>query len=157
MQDNLVVGVDGSEGSRLALRWALKEAQYRGVAVKAVASWHWQGFDESLLETSGPQTARDHTRAMLDDIVDAVLAEGTGTPPTISREVVEGYPAEVLVQAAADADLLVIGSHGHSRLRHATLGSVGEACMQHATCPVVVVPLPHEMRRHAKRAEKVAH
>jgi len=53
---------------------------------------------------------------------------------------------EVLTTAAADADLLVLGSHGHGRLFHAVLGSVAEQCIRAAVCPVVVVPVPHEVK-----------
>jgi nucleotide-binding universal stress UspA family protein len=60
----------------------------------------------------------------------------------IALEVIEGRPGAALAAAAADADLLVIGSHGHSRSVHQLLGSVAEACIRTATCPVVVIPAP---------------
>lgn len=152
----IVVGVDGSEGSALALRWALDEAQSRGDSITAVATWQWLGTGEGVLDTSGLQTAQEFAVAGLDDAVDSALADWEGTPPDITRKVVQGRPADALLQAAEGADLLVVGSHGHGRLRHVTMGSVSEACMQKATCPVVVVPLPHHQRRHHKRADAMA-
>jgi nucleotide-binding universal stress UspA family protein len=58
---------------------------------------------------------------------------------------VEGRAADVLTTAARDADLLVLGSHGHSQVRHTVLGSVSEECVRKATCPVVVLPVPQLM------------
>lgn len=154
MQDHgIIVGVDGSEGGRLALRWALQEARYRGSTVTAIATWHWEAFDESLLQTTGPQVAHDHTAAQLESDIEAVIADCPENPPVI-REVVEGWPAEVLPEAAERAELLVLGSHGHSRLRHAALGSVSEACVQRAACPVVIVPLPHGGPTHGSSVRK---
>ncbi|MFC7481649.1 universal stress protein [Luedemannella flava] len=68
----------------------------------------------------------------------------------LALEAVEGRPARVLTKAAADADLLVVGSHGHNRLFRAVLGSVSEECVRAATCPVVVVPIPREEPAHPR-------
>jgi nucleotide-binding universal stress UspA family protein len=65
--------------------------------------------------------------------------ERAGVP--VTAEVVEGKPAEVLSAAARPADLLVLGSHGHGRMRHTVLGSVNEECVRKASCPVVVIPV----------------
>ncbi len=148
MSENLiVVGVDGSEGARRALRWALREASHRGTAVEAVTAWLWDDIDTAPIGPSNPENARERAVQMLDREVEQALAEWVTAPPTIAREVVEGRPAKVLVAAATDADLLVLGSHGHGRLYHVALGSVSESCIREATCPVVVVPIPHPEQR----------
>jgi nucleotide-binding universal stress UspA family protein len=148
MSENLiVVGVDGSEGGRRALRWALREASQRSSAVEAVTAWLWDDIDAVPIRPSNPQDARERAARMLDREVEQALAEWVTTPPTIAREVVEGRPVKVLVDAATDADLLVLGSHGHGRLHHVALGSVSESCIREATCPVVVVPVPHPGQR----------
>lgn len=157
-EHTIVVGVDGSEGSRLALRWALQEADYRGCTVKAVSSWHQVVFDESQLQAGGPDMAREHARTVMDHELEGILTEWSTTPPPVSREVAEGRASDVLIRAAADAELLVLGSHGHSHFHHFTLGSVSEACIEHATCPVVVVPLPHQAHgRHHDRRTNADH
>ena len=60
----------------------------------------------------------------------------------MAAEVIEGRPADVLAGASSAADLLVLGSHGHSRVRHTVLGSVSADCIRKAACPVVVIPVP---------------
>jgi nucleotide-binding universal stress UspA family protein len=70
------------------------------------------------------------------------LAERSGRTAEVATEVLEGRPADVLAAAGATADMLVLGSHGHSRVRHTVLGSVSEDCIRKAACPVVVIPVP---------------
>lgn len=148
MSENLiVVGVDGSEGGRRALRWALREAAHRGAAVEAVTAWMWDDIDARPIPPGNPREARERAVTLLEREVQEALTEWVTPPPTLAREVVEGRPVQVLVDAAADADLLVLGSHGHGRLHHVALGSVSEACIHQASCPVVVVPVPHPERR----------
>lgn len=148
MSENLiVVGVDGSDGGRRALRFALREAAHRGASVEAVTAWMWDDIDTAPITPANPHEARERAAAMLRQEVEQALAEWVTKAPSVAREVVEGRPVQVLVDAASDADLLVLGSHGHSRLHHVALGSVSEACIRQAGCPVVVVPVPHPQRR----------
>jgi nucleotide-binding universal stress UspA family protein len=132
----IVVGVDGSEGARRALDWAAKEAAGRGGALRAVIAWRWDG---------GTAVNPIEERKRATDLLDAELAALTarsGSALPVVGEVHEGRAAEVLTAAARSADLLVLGSHGHSRLQHTVLGSVSEECVRKATCPVVVIPVP---------------
>jgi nucleotide-binding universal stress UspA family protein len=86
------------------------------------------------------QAARDH----LDKLVDEALAELDGEAPEVVRTALPGAAAMTLVDIAADADLLVVGSHGRTGLRRLLIGSVASAVVQHAACPVVVIRLPEE-------------
>jgi nucleotide-binding universal stress UspA family protein len=135
----IVVGVDGTEGADRALRWAAGQAEARGGTVQAVMAWSWDGPS-----VAGPPVAT-HPSEVHEfaerTLAEAVQAVSVAHPATIATEAIEGRPATVLVRAAADADLLVLGSHGHGRLHHAVLGSVTEECVRAATCPVVVVPV----------------
>jgi nucleotide-binding universal stress UspA family protein len=138
----IVVGVDGSQGSRMALRWAVAEAHRSGGAVEAVTAWYWEGADGAMLAVTNPREQKQHADRISAAQVDAVIAEfGSGTP--IAREVVEGVPVRVLIEASQHARMLVLGSHGHSRLHHAVLGSVSDECARQARCPVVIIPVPH--------------
>jgi nucleotide-binding universal stress UspA family protein len=142
----IVAGVDGSEGGRRALEWAAREAAARGGAVQAVIAWSWDGMEYGPIAATYPGQESERARRVLDrEIQDLVARMGSSLP--IAAEVVEGRPADALSAAGRAADLLVLGSHGHSRVRHTVLGSVSEDCIRKATCPVVVIPVPVENRQ----------
>jgi nucleotide-binding universal stress UspA family protein len=137
----IVVGVDGSAEAKEALGWALGEARLRGAALRVVHAWQFPA-------TAGFAAAYDGEllNALRDDaeaLVDRLLAE-VGVPDSVKVEkaVVEGSAAQVLVEAAADADLLVVGSRGHGGFAGLLLGSVSQQCAHHASCPVVIVRGP---------------
>ena len=137
----IVVGVDGSDGGRRALDWAAGEAGARDSAVLAVTAWSWDGLEFGPVTATNPTEARERATRLLDDEIRALVAR-RGSHLPVASEVIEGSPADVLAEAARPADLLVLGSHGHSRVRHTVLGSVSEACVRKAPCPVVVIPVP---------------
>ncbi|GIE74670.1 universal stress protein [Actinoplanes philippinensis] len=137
----IVVGVDGSEGGRRALDWAATEATARGGAVRAVIAWSWNGLDYGPVAAVTP-TEEDALAAQVVAAEVDALAQRHGSRLAVTGEAIEGSPADVLTAVAHDADLLVLGSHGHSRVRHTVLGSVSESCIRKATCPVVVIPAP---------------
>ncbi len=142
----IVVGVDGSDGGRRALQWAVREAADRGGTVQAVAAWRWDlpggGLGVAAIERQG---SADSAR-----LAEEMLEHELGTVPSrvpVAIQTMEGRPAEVLAAATRNADLLVLGSHGHSRVWHTVLGSVAEECIRLAACPVVVIPVAHEVAR----------
>jgi nucleotide-binding universal stress UspA family protein len=143
---NIVVGVDGSEPSRRALRWAIEEAAMRRATVHAVYAWNPPLVPGSLgwvaLPTVDLDAARESAKELLDSAVEEV---GGDTEVEVGRAAVQGNAATVLLDAAADADLLVVGSRGHGGFAGLLLGSVGQQCAHHAACPVVIVP--HEQRQ----------
>ncbi|EWM10216.1 universal stress protein [Kutzneria sp. 744] len=140
----IIVGVDGSVASADALRWALDEARRRGAEVHVVTAWH---TDPPPVEGPPPmvgipyrtkEAARANALALQERIMDEVrgVAEGVA----VQRHMVGQWPPRALVHASADADLLVLGRHGHSWLAEKLLGSVAAYCLRHATCPVVITP-----------------
>jgi nucleotide-binding universal stress UspA family protein len=133
----IVVGVDGTDGGRRALVWALREAAARGGTVQAVISWRWD--TASTTESTDSLRARAE-RTLRDEIAAQRAAEPAETGVPVAEEVVEGRAAEVLCQVARDADLLVLGSHGHDRVYHTVLGSTAQEVVESAQCPVVVIP-----------------
>jgi nucleotide-binding universal stress UspA family protein len=140
-QHLIVVGVDGSEGGRRALEWAMREAGERGSAVQAVTAWSWDGVEFGPVLAMNPEEARQRATRMLDDEINALLPR-FGSHIPVAAEVIEGAPADVLGACSRSADLLVLGSHGHSSVRHTVLGSVSEKAVRKASCPVVVIPVP---------------
>jgi nucleotide-binding universal stress UspA family protein len=149
----IVVGVDGSDGGRRALDWAIGEADARGAAVEAVTAWSWDGLEFGPVTATNPQEAKERAVRMLDDEIRTLVARH-GSHLPIATEVVEGSPGAALARAGRSADLLVLGSHGHSRVRRTVLGSVSEECIREATCPVVVIPVPVPERNEAEPASR---
>lgn len=141
----IVVGVDGSEGSRRALAWALEEAAVRGSVVEAVVVWQSPYDLARNIEFSYPvDEGRLVERASerLTVAVAETVAETAAETAAVEVEpiVLEGDPAEALCARAAEADMLVVGSHGRGPVSGLLIGSVGTACAQHCLRPVVIVP-----------------
>jgi nucleotide-binding universal stress UspA family protein len=138
----IVVGVDGSEPSKQALRWAIEQATLSGATVEAVGAWEFQS--NFGWGTVAAVDAAELADACERTVVDAVTEVGGADPPVrIDSYIVRGHPANELVQQAKGADLLVVGSRGHGGFVGALLGSVSQHCVHHATCPVVVVRDQH--------------
>ena len=141
----IVVGVDGSAGSAEALHFALAEAKLRGAKLKAVTAWTltyvaapigmMAPIDEGLI----PEL-QENARAVLDKAIDDALGVTPGVE--VERAVLEGTPAQVLVEAAQGAELLVVGTRGRGGFAGLLLGSVSQQAAHHAPCPVVIVPHP---------------
>jgi nucleotide-binding universal stress UspA family protein len=135
----IVVGVDGSDGGRRALRWAIEEARRTGSTVAAVTAWYWDGVELDDAAVARPREQRAFAERISAREVNQVLAD-TEPGVALERRVVEGHPVTVLAEAARGARMLVLGSHGRSRVHQAVLGSTSESTVRHASCPVVVLP-----------------
>ncbi|MFF9481868.1 universal stress protein [Streptomyces sp. NPDC014733] len=137
----IVVGVDGSESSRAALAWAVRQAELTHATVNAVTAWEYPPLYGSL----GWLEAPDELRATLELSAGQALSDTVGsvvdprTGPRVETVVAYGTAAAVLLDAARGADLLVVGSRGRGGFSGALLGSVSRHCTAHAPCPVVVV------------------
>jgi nucleotide-binding universal stress UspA family protein len=146
----IVVGVDGSEGSVAALRFAIAEARARGSAVKAVTAWHVpliahgaaDGYAAHVPVRVEPTDYEQAAKETIERTLAAANGDATGVE--ITSVVRKGQAAEVLDDEAKTADLLVVGSRGRGGFTGLLLGSVSQQCAHHAPCPVVIVPHPHE-------------
>ena len=138
----VVVGLDGSDASRVALEQALAEAGLLGAEVTAVAAYlpasYWSDAYEVLLPPT--ERLREDAQRGAEAMVSAVVDAAHPAVP-VRTTAVEGSAGEVLVSAAEDADLLVVGGRGHGAIRGMLLGSVALHCVVHARCPVMVVPI----------------
>jgi len=140
----IVVGVDGSEPSRRALKWAAGQAQRTGAELNVVTTWEYPttfGWAPPYPPAFDPE---GDTRAALEETVNAVLGPEPSVPVRLT--VLEGHPAPVLTEQAEGAEMLVVGSRGHGAFMGMLLGSVSEHCASHASCPVVVVRHPEDMQ-----------
>lgn len=137
----IVVGVDGSDAGQRALDWAVGEAARRAAtgqsaSVQAITAYEY--LAGPMATGPGlPDPAADAER-----VIETAVARttSTGNGLTVTGRALRGTAGDVLGRAAAGADLLVVGSHGHSRIHTAVLGSVAESCVGAATCPVLVIP-----------------
>jgi nucleotide-binding universal stress UspA family protein len=138
----IVVGVDGSDGAREALRFALEEARLRGAAVRAVAAWQVPVAAYGGALVSPDPALVDQLAAEARSAVERALADAgdLAADADVDTVVREGAPAQVLLEEADDAVLLVVGSRGLGGFRGLLLGSVSQQCAHHAPCPVVIVP-----------------
>src|SRR5262249_32144304 len=141
---NIVVGIDGSEHSKRALRWAGGLWGVRGGRIDAVIAWHPPvSFGWSYVP--GDWNPEKDAEKVLARTVDEVF---DGNPPVGTRLIVrEGNPAKVLLDESRDADLLVVGSRGHGGVAGLLLGSVGAHCAEPAAPPVLGVPRDKEAPR----------
>jgi nucleotide-binding universal stress UspA family protein len=133
----VVVGVDGSPASRDALRWAADYARLTGGPLQAISVWHWPVSMVVSVPIPDGFDPMQEAHAALEKILGEVLGEAPGI--TVTTQVVGGAAASVLIDAAREAALLVVGSRGHGGFTGLLLGSVSEHCTRYAACPVVVV------------------
>ncbi|MDQ2755702.1 MAG: universal stress protein [Actinomycetota bacterium] len=139
--DRVVVGVDGSDASLAALRWASFVAEATDSSLDVVAVWQpttafgLMGEGWGALPTDWDPDAV--TREALEQAMASVF--GDDVPLTCESRVIEGNIAQVLLETSADARMLVVGSRGHGGFASLLLGSVSAACAEHATCPVLVI------------------
>ncbi len=139
-RSRIVVGIDGSEHSKMALAWAARQASATGAPLTVVTTWEFpNSYGYPVPWPENVDFAAD-AKAVLDETVAAVL----GATPAIEliREVVRGHPAPVLEEASRTAALLVVGSRGHGQFAGMLLGSVSEYLATHAHCPLVIIREP---------------
>jgi nucleotide-binding universal stress UspA family protein len=132
----IVVGVDGFESSKAALRWAIHQAKLTGAVVDAVTTWQIPA-GSGLIPAADLPDYQDDARIILTEAIAEMYAADTEVE--VRPYVMEGRAGPVLVGAAEGADLLVVGCRGHRGLAEAMLGSVGQYCVHHAPCPVVIM------------------
>lgn len=136
----IVVGVDGSDTSREALRWAIKEAAFRGATLDVVHAWQppFVGGYPYTAATLDPAVVEHAARHLLDTIVDGEDASALSQP--LIKILVCESPARALIEASKGADMVVVGSRGRGGFVGLMLGSVSQQVVHHASCAVVVIP-----------------
>ncbi|MFJ5901908.1 universal stress protein [Streptomyces sp. NPDC093064] len=133
----VVVGVDGSQSSYEALRWAVRYAGLVDGIVEAVAVWELPGLYSWSAPAVDMEVDEDETREkMRKELTEVLGADAAGS---VRSHLVHGNPADVLLRAAEGAEVLVVGSRGRGGFARALLGSVSQHVSQHAGCPVVIV------------------
>ncbi len=142
----VVVGIDGSPESVTALRWAAEHARSRRLPLEVIHAW-------SISETEALRVDdlfhvaenRDRDRRKIEELLGRTIDAGQRADVTL--RLLDGNPVGVLLDAAERASLLVVGSRGQGGVTRLLLGSTSDACLQHASCNVAVVPQHPAQRR----------
>jgi nucleotide-binding universal stress UspA family protein len=138
----IVVGVDGSEHSQQVLEWAMKEAELKQapltvLAVHQVAESYWT---RSPIVYPADLPEQEKCRQAAEEAVSQAADRLGAAPASVTVRAVSGLPAQVLIDASKDADLVVIGRRGGGGFAGLMMGSVSSQVSHHAACPVVVIP-----------------
>lgn len=143
----IVVGIDGSDEARAALSWAVDEARLRHAGLRVVHAWTvtpmlvpaaaFGAVGGAFPAPSDDAVLEDENRELLDSAVAAILDGEQDVP--VEKILVRGSPVPALLEAAEDAELLVVGSRGLGGFAGLLLGSVSDQLAHHASCPVVIV------------------
>lgn len=148
----IVVGMDGSAGATAALRWALRQAVLTGAsvdvvhAVRRLDAYEWTLLPVGYGTVPAPvkfDMAEVHTAAeglVWDAVREAAAEDDRFGSVKVAVDVVDGHPGDVLLAAAQDADLLVLGRTGHGGFAGMMLGSVARHCVEHSTCGLTIIP-----------------
>ena len=141
----ITVGIDGSPNAHRALEWAMQEAVARNTGLTVltihpvIASW----VTGKPVTVSADPGLLDQERRAAEEATETALKDaGPAQPASVQVRAVSGFPAEELISASKDSDLLVLGARGGGGFHRLTLGSVSDQVVHHASCPVVVVPGP---------------
>lgn len=137
-EKKIVVGVDGSDSSKAALTWGIRQAQLTGAPVEAIMTWDYPISYGWMIVPENVDFQADATSELERAVKEVV--DGLADPTVeLTTRVVQGHPALVLMNEAADASLIVVGSRGHGEFAGMLLGSVSEHLSTHAPCPVLIL------------------
>ncbi len=144
----IIVGVDGSECSRRALSWAMREAAQHRFPLTVIAVHRASARPVTEVYWPMPDYPNDSpdeesVRKAVRELVNKAATEAGESVPDVTVTVTTGNPAEELIRASRDADIVVVGSHGRGGFASLLLGSVSNQVVHHAACPVVVIRAPH--------------
>jgi nucleotide-binding universal stress UspA family protein len=142
--NRIVVGIDGYDESKTALVWACELGARTGTAVELVHAWEYPYRTKDAVFGSPQADMQRDATAQADQVVAGLSDEHRAT--VTATHVIEGITADVLIDAATDADLLVVGSRGRGGVRSLLLGSVSRKVAQHSPCTVAVVPSARHWR-----------
>lgn len=138
----IVVGMEGSGGAKAALRWALDEAKHRDCVVEVITAYaptYVAAAPDFNYVPLDPVDLKTEVQQMQERVVNEVLGQVAAGDVKITRRMVKGRPVDSLIEAAAGAEMLVVGSRGRGGFRGLLLGSVSQQLAQHASCPLVIV------------------
>jgi nucleotide-binding universal stress UspA family protein len=137
--DRIVVGVDGSDCSIEALRWAVEEGHLRDATVEVLHVWHPPYVG---LPGVSPPYPENEFETYANSVLDHTIAAAGEADAALERRIAKGHAANELIEASRRADLVVVGCRGHGGVAGTLLGSVSQRVTAHAECPIVVIRRP---------------
>ncbi|KPI19037.1 UspA domain-containing protein [Actinobacteria bacterium OK074] len=142
--NGIVVGVDGSEASMAALRWAADEARARHTEVVVVHAWEQAAFGYAPYAPAAARPTAAEQRERAAEVLATAVREALGPRigAVVRGVVVEGPPVRVLLRQSRGALLLALGRRAHGGFGLPSVGAVSRECLRYATVPVVTVPAP---------------
>jgi nucleotide-binding universal stress UspA family protein len=141
----IIVGIDGSDHSHRALEWAVNEAAVRNTPLTVLTvNQAVVGYGGGPVEYPGDAERAGKAHDAAQALTDGIIEKAGTRPPSVSVQAVTGFPAEELLRAGADADMIVVSSRGTGGFRRLRVGSVASQLTHHAHCPVVVIPSGEE-------------
>lgn len=138
--DRVLVGVDGSDGSRVALRFAADEARQWGVPLVVIRSWEYPLVISPSGSVPDAEEMSKAVASQLNSTIEEVL--GQDEADSVEAMVVNDPPVRAILDAASPRDLIVVGSRGLGGFRGLVLGSVSQQITHYAPCPVTIVHPP---------------
>lgn len=143
--ESIVVGVDDSQGSQVAVAWACEQARARSARVRLVCAYRWglpYRWDGMYAGVTDPELSQLHQAA--EALVQKTMEQAAAAAPDVdvSGQAIEGTAAQVLIDESQHAGVLVVGSRHLKAVGSVLLGSVGAGVAARASCPVVVVRGP---------------
>ena len=138
----ITVGIDGSDHSVRALEWAANEAAVRHapltvLTVHLVPQSGWTG--NPIIVPQDAEEVEKERQAAEEMTLKVTSQLGEERPASVTVHAVNGFPAQMLIEASREADLMVVGSRGAGGFAKLMAGSVSDQVVHHAHCPVVVV------------------
>jgi nucleotide-binding universal stress UspA family protein len=137
----IIVGIDGSDHSHRALEWAVHEAAVRQAPLTVLTvNQAVVGYGGGPVEYPGDTERTLQAREAAQKYTDSILDAAESRPPSVTVQSVTGLPAEEILRAADEADMVVLGSRGAGGFRRLRVGSVTHQVTHHTHCPVVIIP-----------------
>lgn len=135
----IVVGHDGSGAAHEAMRWAVEEGRLRGQVVHVVRAWVLSGVIRDMGGFSAGVPSFEEAGTWVEQQLHENLATCQPEGVEVHTHVIHEASTDVILAAAATADLVVLGNRGRGGFAGAIIGSVAENVVRHAPCTVVVV------------------
>ena len=137
----IVVGFDGSKQSHDALEWAIEESRYRDAELRVVTVWNKapMSWYPAMLETAAGEIVAEDSPEQQAEALSAAAAQAAAGVNVVTRTIQNDSAASAILEAAREADLVVIGSRGHGGFAGLHIGSVSTQVVSHSPCPVLVV------------------